>query len=301
MNTGLQILGSIALAAIPALIWGYIFYAKQKGKKVFSLMTFLVGAFSVFPILLYKFSWQFIPSINAFRVADFYKDDMIGISNVMMIPVSVVITFMIVGIIEEIMKMFSVKFIDDDEIKDIDDSIEFFIIAALGFSFMENILYFYNIWIANGASNLFIPFMFRSSFSTFAHIMFSGVFGYYYGIAHFAKPILQKELKGKRWHWINVLHRVFGFSREKMFHEEKLLEGAFIAITLHALFNVMLEMNWTFLIFPFLAAGYMVLSHMFNDKENQKKYGKVMRHVRNHPHPVSKMHFKRKALNSKMV
>ena len=57
------------------------------------------------------------------------------------------------------MKFFSVKVVDDDEIKDIDDSIEFFIIAALGFAFTENILYFYNIW-ASQPDKLLLCFLY---------------------------------------------------------------------------------------------------------------------------------------------
>ena len=70
--------------------------------------------------------------------------------------------------------------------------------AALGFAFTENILYFYNIWITKGVEDLFVSFLYRSSFSTFAHLLFSGVLGYYYGMAHFAKPILQEEMMKKR-------------------------------------------------------------------------------------------------------
>lgn len=292
----IQIVGAIILACIPALIWGYIFYKKHPEKRTITAVTFLAGAIAVFPILIYKFLWQFFPWINAFRVADFYKNDVIGFSNLMLLPLSVIITFMMVGVIEEVLKLFSVKIADDDEIKDIDDSIEFFILAALGFSFTENILYFYNIWITQGASNLFMPFLFRSSFSTFAHLMFSGVLGYYYGIAHFAGAILQEEIKSKRKFYTRILHRTLSVRRIKLFHEELILEGLLIAVGLHAIFNIFLEMNLTFLIVPFLVSGYITLNYLFNKKENHKEYGKLLVFVRNHPHPKSGIYFPRSAL-----
>ncbi len=286
-----QTIGSIILACVPALVWGVIFFKKHPETRNLTALTFLLGALAVFPILLYKFSWQFYPWINAFRIADFYTNDVIGFSNMIILPLSVIITFMFVGIIEEIMKLISVHLVDDDEIKNIDDSIEFFIIAALGFSFTENILYFYNIWISQGPQNLLLPFIFRSSFSTFAHLVFSGVLGYYYGVAHFAGPILQEEIRGNRAKVTVFLHKIFNLRKSKLFHQEKLLEGIIISVGLHAIFNILLEMNLTFLIVPFLVGGYMALNYLFDKKENHKEYGKLLRFVRNHPHPKSGVHF----------
>ena len=272
----MQIIGSILLASIPALIWGYLFIKKNPQNRAHTFLTFVIGGMAVFPILIYKFLWQFFPWINAFRVADYYKNDLIGFTNVVSLPLSVIITFMLVGIIEELMKLFAVRMADNNVIQDIDDAIEFFIIAALGFSFVENILYFYNIWITQGASNLFVPFLFRSSFSTFAHIMFSGILGYYYGVAHFAGPIFQEEMRQKRFFWTRFLHKIFNIRKEKLFYQEKFLEGFLIAIILHAIFNIFLEMNLTFMILPFLVAGYIALDYLFEKKENHKKYGKLL-------------------------
>lgn len=278
----LQLTGSIILASIPALIWGHIFYQKHPESRRLILYTFIIGAIAVFPILFYKFLWQFFPWINAFRIADFYHEDVIGFSNLTFLPLSVIITFMIVGIIEEIMKLVGVKIIDDDQFKNIDDSIEFFIVAALGFSFTENILYFYNIWLTQGAEHLLMPFFFRSSFSTLAHLIFSGILGYYYGIAHFAAPILQEEIRANRRHWTIFLHKILSLRKESLFFQENIMEGLLISIGLHAIFNIILEINLTFLIVPFLIAGYLSLNYLFTKKENHKNYNKLLVDVRNH-------------------
>lgn len=276
MGTTIQIIGSILLATIPAFIWGHIFYKKNPAKRSLVALTFTLGALAVFPILIYKFLWQFFPWINAFRLADNYQNDFIGLTNLTLVPLSVVITFMIVGIIEEIMKLMSVKLIDDDSFESIDDSIEFFIIAALGFSFTENILYFFNIWLTHGPSALFLPFLFRSSFSTLAHLIFSGILGYYYGIAHFATPIFQEEIRQNRHKIIQKLHDFLSIKRTRLFSEEHLLEGLLVSIGLHAIFNILLEVNWTFLIIPFLVGGYLALSYLFVKKENHKNYGRLL-------------------------
>lgn len=292
----MQIVGCIILACVPVMIWGNVFIKKNPESKELTALTFFVGALAVFPILIYKFLWEFFPWMNAFKLADIYKDDIIGLSNFIAVPLSVIIAFMFVGLIEEVMKMISVKVVDDEEIRTIDDSIEFFIIAALGFSFVENILYFYNIWLTQGAYNLFLPFLFRSTFSTFAHLLFSGVLGYYYGIAHFAGPILREEIRDNRSHWTKAFNKLLHIKSEKLFHEEIMLEGLLISIGLHAMFNIFLEMNLTFMIVPFLVLGYITLTYLLDKKDNHKNYKKLLNCFRNHPHPKSGIFFKKSDL-----
>lgn len=278
----LQIIGAcLFLALIPAGAWGYIFYKKEPEEKFHRFLTFIIGALAVFPILFYRFLWQYFPWINALEYTKKYEGITLGLENFAIIPLSVILTFMIVGVIEEVMKQSVVHAVDDRRMDQIDDGIEFSIFAALGFSFTENIIYFYNIWVAKGPEHLFIPFVFRSVFSTFAHILFSGIFGYFYGIAHFAKPILQRELKDKRNVLLRFFHRIFKFKTDELFHEEKVLEGLTAAVFLHAVYDVFLEMNWTFLMVPYLVFGYMLLSHLLKLKENRKKYNMLFVSERN--------------------
>lgn len=272
----IKIIISIILACLPAYIWGYIFYKKEPEPRRLTFITFLVGILSVIPILAYKYAWKYFPNINAFMYANTFQNDYIGIKEILIIPVSVIITFMIVGVIEEYMKHLAVRAIDEDKFMNIDDAIEYSIVAALGFAFVENIMYFFYIWQNQGINALFVSFIFRSIFSTFAHILFSGIYGYYYGIAHFAHPIFQEELQDKkRFPFINVLYKLFGRKSEILFKEEKIMEGLVFAVILHAFFNVMLEMNWIYLMTPFLFIGYTVLDHLFKIKEDHKEYGRV--------------------------
>lgn len=266
----------IILASIPAFIWGYIFYTKEPEPRRLTLITFVMGMLSVIPILAYKYSWKFFPKLNAFIYANTFSDQFVNIANILAIPISVIFTFMIVGMIEEYMKHLAVSAVDDDKYINIDDAIEYSIIAALGFAFVENIMYFFYIWMNQGVNALFISFVFRSIFSTFAHILFSGMYGYYYGIAHFAKPIIQEELSEKRPHILmRALYKISPLKTQNLFADEKLILGLALAVGLHAFFNVMLEMNWTVLMAPFLFIGYAVLDHLFKKKEDQKAYGMV--------------------------
>jgi len=236
-----------------------------------------MGMLSVIPILAYKESWNFFPKINAFVYANTFSNSYVGVGDLLIIPLSIIITFMIVGVIEEYMKHLSVRATDDDKFMNIDDAIEYSIIAALGFAFIENIMYFYFIWIHQGVDALFISFIFRSIFSTFAHILFSGIYGYFYGIAHFAKPILEESvITHKKFPLARILYKFAPRNAIKLFSRNKMLQGLLSAVILHAFFNVMLEMNWTILMTPFLFIGYAVLNHLFKKSVDQKEYGKMI-------------------------
>lgn len=274
-ETSIKIAIAGILAFVPAFIWGYIFYKKQHGQKRMLFETFAMGALFVTPLLAYKYLWQYFPWIDAFQYTNPFKDDLIGFSTFGFVPLSVIFTFMIVGVIEELTKLWAVKATDKKRICSIDDAIEMCIMAALGFSFAENILYFYNIISMRGVDEILYPFIFRSLFSTFAHIMFSGVLGYYYGLALFATEVLQEEHNQKKWRYIKEFAKLLHFKRDVVFHEEKLAAGVLVAITLHAIFNIFLEMNWTFLIVPFLTGGYIFLSYLLDKKELHKGYCRV--------------------------
>ena len=118
-----------------------------------------------------------------------------------------------------------------------------------------------------------VSFVFRSTFSTFAHILFSGIYGYFYGIAYFADPIWSEEVRKKRGFLTNAIYAIFHFKRNRVFATEKVTEGLVLAVLLHGAFNIMLEMNLTFFMIPFLIFGYSYLDYLFKRKENLKAYG----------------------------
>lgn len=267
-----KIVLALILAIVPACVWGYIFWKKQVGQKMMLVQTFVAGAFFVTPLLLYKHLWQYFPWLNAFQYTNQFNSDIIGFSSLQIIPLDVLITFMIVGVIEEVTKLWAVKASERRRICSIDDAIEISIMAALGFAFAENILYFYNIIATRGIEDIFYPFVFRSVFSTFAHVMFSGILGYYYGLALFATEQVQDKHSKQRWPLITTIAKTLHFKKNVLFHHEKITEGLLIAIVLHAMFNIFLEMNWTFLVVPFLTGGYIYLTSLLSRKEAHKIY-----------------------------
>lgn len=266
-----KILISILLAAVPAIVWAYIFLKKRKEPLRIVFITFIAGMVSVAPIILYKMSWKYFPELNIFSYLENFDMNILAV-----LPVSILLNFLLVGMIEEYMKHIAVKTVDDGRFKSIDDAIEYSIVAALGFAFVENVMYFFYIWQYQGFDTLYLSFIFRSIFSTFAHVLFSGVYGYYYGLAYFAEPVYQEELRQNRHPLIKLLHKLLNFKSDTMFADEKITQGLLYAVVLHAFFNVILEMNMTFVIVPFLIFGYVSLTYLFAQKRNQVKYGKIV-------------------------
>lgn len=264
---------SIVMAMIPAFIWAYIFYKKDEVYRPKAIQTFLFGIASVLPILIYKWSWNHLPGLNIFTYTNELRLDVFNFTDYLFLPLGTVFAFLFVGVIEEWMKMWVVRHADRGFFRNIDDAIEFSIISALGFAFIENILYFYFIWQLQGLDVLFVSFIFRSVFSTFAHILFSGVFGYFYGLAYFAEPIWSERQRTGRHPVVNFIHTVLHMKRNRVFAVEKMSEGLVMAVFLHAAFNILLELNLTFFMVPFLVVGYTYLDHLFKEKENLKAYG----------------------------
>lgn len=272
LPTYFKIIVAGALSVIPALLWGYVFLHKQPERKWDVIRLFIAGGVSVAPLLLYKYLWTFFPWINAFMYASVFSDNILNFANVVAIPLSVIMTFMIVGVIEELAKFAAVKMVHHKAMNSVTDSIEFFIIAGLGFAFVENIIYFTNIMQSRGLDGVLLPFIFRSLFSTFAHLMFSGILGYFYGTAQFATPIMHEKYNRKKWTVLRSVSKLIGWKKEILFHHEQIFKGILTAISLHAVFNVMLEMNWTFLIVPYLTVGFLILSYCFENKRIDKDY-----------------------------
>lgn len=265
----------IFVAMIPISVWGYIFYQKNPEDRKWTFITFLAGMVAVVPILLYKYSWQFFPQFNAFDYVKAIDTDFINIGDIIVLPWSVVLTFMLVGVFEEYLKHLVVHIVDRKRFRTIDDAIEYSIIAALGFAYIENILYFTLIWEIQGLKNFVVSVIFRSIFSTFAHILFSGIYGYYYGVAHFSNKIYQDKVRKNRFILIKLLHNFAHLKGRTLFHEEKILEGLLFAVFTHAFFNILLEQGWTYLIVPYLVFGFIVLSYLFDKKEDHKILGEV--------------------------
>lgn len=197
---------------------------------------------------------------------------------------------MMVGYLEEYSKHLVVRFQGDHAVNSIDTAIQYSIAVGLGFAFIENIIYFLNrIWLApcsaqeialqqclldpatnqyvHQAGVVLVPYIFRSLLSTVAHVTFSGIFGYYYGVAHFASYELKQRSKTGFW---SALYLLMGAKRSAVFHTLKMFQGLLIAMVVHGLFDFVLDQEKTYLTVPILFCGVTYLLYLLRKKENQK-------------------------------
>lgn len=259
------------LAFLPAIIWLSFLFKKNKNKKI-QLLIFLLGSFSVMPIFLIQYLFQTFPETNFIALAD---------QNITNPLLHFLLIYSWVGLTEELIKQWLIRYLDSKYllVQTINDSIHLSLISALGFSFAENIFYFYQIGTQFGVAPLLVAYLFRSIFTTCGHLVFSGFFGYYYGIAKFSISIVeQSNLQGKKLLLSKIIGRLLNISRIQAYQETTILKGLFAAILLHTTFNYLLEMNnYTGnSIFIALAAIFIIICYLVLRNILKHRAGKLI-------------------------
>ncbi len=185
--------------------------------------------------------------------------------------------FVIVGMLEEYIKHLVLRFSDDEKIQNVDDAISFAIIVALGFSFVENIFYLREFLSSSSIvfSKFLVFFLLRSTISIIAHVCFSAVFGYFYGIAHFAREIYQVERQKNQHRFLAWIHRILHLKGATVFREEMMMEGMILAMLLHAIFNSLLEFGKTNLLIPGILLLFFFVLNLFHRKKIHTQVGNI--------------------------
>lgn len=254
-----QIAICTVLAALPAIIWSSIFLKRRDKNFKTYFWVFLGGTLTVVPILAYQYiylsligdnpNWDFVGRLKTIVTGNYW----------------IVLLYAFVGITEEIVKFYIVKILDQrnpEIIKTINDSLKMGILAALGFAFTENIIYFVRILDSMGTQGLIAPFIFRSIFTVCAHLIFSGIFSYYYGVSKYAKDFIDfKKWQGQR---VSILDY-------DNFRRKYIALGLGLSMGLHAVFNTMLSIslpnnvNILFVIFQVIFM-FLFLKYLLNSK-----------------------------------
>jgi RsiW-degrading membrane proteinase PrsW (M82 family) len=172
---------------------------------------------------------------------------------------------------EEYSKHLIVRFTDDDSIRSIDDAIEFSVIVGLAFAFAENVLLYFPRLMAEDNTTMLVM---RSVLTVLMHAIASGIFGYFYGLAHFSTHEVRSG-HGGRGVLYRLLHRTFLFSRESIYHEAKMFEGLILAGTFHAVFNLAASQGRIGLMLGLVGVGAAFLYYLLGLKSNQEKIGEI--------------------------
>lgn len=249
----------IVLALIPALVWLRIWRGKAASKqaKKYMLFAFVLGSLTVFPVFLVHYIWKVFP-----------QTDVINLISRAEIPVEekVIILFVIIAVIEEIAKFLVVYFIDKSThlVKSIHDAIRFGIVAGLGFAFAENIYYFYTVGAGMKIYQFLALFSFRSIITVCGHLIFSGVFGNFYGISKFSKSYVTHQ------YWGNVKKtdkRALTDEELKrksfLFRKTTVIKGLSLAVMLHAMFNYFLEQGMVSYVLWLIGLSLVYLIYLY--------------------------------------
>jgi RsiW-degrading membrane proteinase PrsW (M82 family) len=154
----------------------------------------------------------------------------------------IIFYYLIVAFIEEAAKHFNFLQSSVLYIKSVRDWVLYAIFVALGFSFIENLLYLWNYYSVYWTSfELLKLYFFRSTFSIVVHILSSSVIAYY-----FSKALILYRDKDLSFSYL----KIFCF-------------GLIVSIFLHLFFDVALSLGFMFIIFIYFVWGYLYVSGIF--------------------------------------
>jgi len=179
---------------------------------------------------------------------------------------------MVSAVLEEYVKHLIVPIVGERKIKNINTAIMYSIDVGLAFAFVENILYL----ISVPTENFWSTFFFRALFTALGHVSFSAIFGYFYGRALFAEPILaEKEIQQKQFSFLKTFRKLFGIKTLTTFQETQMVKGLLVATFVHTLYNLLLSLNIVLLPIILLLGCYFIIDYLLHLKETQKQYGLI--------------------------
>lgn len=254
---------STLFASIPVAIWLYLLFRKGERSKKTVALVFLLGCLTAPALLGLQYLWDIFPNFN---LASFIESNIQSQSRVF------IAMFLLFAALEEIFKMYVIIAIDKRTIliKTIGDSIRYSIASALAFSFIENIYYLYQFWPSISLGELVGMYIFRSIFTACAHMIFSGIFGYYYGMGKYSVYLTQQaKIIGQKQRIGRFISKIFNLPLSHANQQQMIIKGLFIAISIHAIFNYLLQFNMVLPVMLFVIMGYGYLRYLLNRKSGR--------------------------------
>lgn len=255
--TSPYIAGAIAfsIALLPTFAWLYFLFADSQKRKRLIALIFIGGIATVIPLLIIQAIFLKFPDLNVIELIP---------EKIPSIAMAQLLIIIFLGMLEEIFKQTFLRTVDNKWllIETVNDSIKLSMIAALGFSFAENVYpYFFTLIKYGDYQNLMSAYLVRSLFTSAMHIAVSGIFGYYYGISKFAIDFReQSKWSGEKMYLTRLITWIFNTPQSESFREQKILKGLLIAMGIHGAFNFLVQFQ---LVIPALllvmgSFGYLI-------------------------------------------
>lgn len=256
----------LSYVALPILILMAIM-TESATKRVISITLGLADAILLF---LLKPTWILDIKIPKFDLVELIE------KNFSSALIASIFTLLLFAAMEENIKLYVMRSIDRKTlyIAKINDAMRYCIAAALGFSFAENVYYLYSWWPSISTGELASMYFFRSILTTAAHMTYSGILGYYYGVGKFSMIINQQNLvEGKKDRISEMIAKIFNFPPSEAYRQKMIFKGLFIATGMHFSINFMLELQQTQnlrIMFPLVVlttvAMYLFLEYLLKSK-----------------------------------
>jgi len=264
------ILSLLILGLIPAFFWLYIYYLKdyvQPEPRRLIAKTFLYGMLVAAPLIFLQLARAHNPNWDLYALVDRF------------VPyqyLAAIVFYILVAYIEEYLKhigMVALVEKHEAEFDQIVDGIEYAVASALGFAFIENVVYFWSAYQSTGAGQSFLLiFLVRALLSTLSHSVFSGYFGYFYARAKLDHQVHHDEheklthfnrnlLKGG-WKLHIFRSHIIPQRPSRSKHHPALLvaEGFFLATGMHLIYNVLFSIKFGFYSFAWLTVPLLFLA-----------------------------------------
>ncbi|PIQ76237.1 hypothetical protein COU78_04730 [Candidatus Peregrinibacteria bacterium CG10_big_fil_rev_8_21_14_0_10_49_24] len=312
------------VAFVPAIIWCGFFLKYHYQRTSLVLLMFFAGMLSTAPILFYDklvrsgselqfFLFRIVPENFNQTSSVFVAGNVINAGGVRSTLLVSFLSFMFVGVVEEVSKFWVLKKSGTTFFTSIDDAMQLSIIVAIGFAFAENIInptYFMSFvqdFLMHSSPDwggFLGNVMGRAILTNMVHIVATGVLGYFFGMALFAGPYIREAHGRGKMLWVaDGLHALLGFPQKIIFRRQMFLMGLTLAIALHGLFNFLVTFPeilpshpstlgdlfgsspgaaWNFvpiLMIPslfYVVGGFWLLTDLFYKKENMKEHGHLV-------------------------
>jgi hypothetical protein len=316
---------SIAVAIIPAVLWCVFFLHEHRQRFSLVLLTFFAGMLATGPILFYdslvKGGMQF--HFLLFRVIpeNFNQAASSLVSSLHSSPqvlyttmISMLVSFLIVGFIEEVSKFWVLSHSGKSFCQSIDDVLQLSIVAAIGFACAENVLNpsyfvgFVNAYVLEAAKpdwmSLLGNVLGRSILTNMVHIISTGIIGFALGYSMFARAYLKDERhKGTDHSMLSFFSKITWIPEPLLFKGTVITLGLTASVITHGVFNFIVSlpsilpgnpssladafgMSGTnilsfipILLIPsliYVVGGLWLLTYLFSRRSAQKEHGRVV-------------------------